>query len=54
MPHRCNLRPQSAMKGGLTMPIVTHKANAMLYDDLLATVQGLGLRRLETTVLRFH
>jgi len=35
------------------MPTVTHKANALPYDDLLMAAKGLGLRRLEATVLRF-
>ncbi len=35
------------------MPIVTRKTKALPYDDLLMAANGLGLRRLETTVLRF-
>lgn len=35
------------------MPAVTRKAESLLYDDLLIAAKGLGLRRLEATVLRF-
>lgn len=35
------------------MPTATHKATALPYDDLLTKSRGLGLRRLEITVLRF-
>ena len=35
------------------MPIVTRKTKALPYDDLLMAANGRGLRRLETTVLRF-
>jgi len=42
-----------SMRGGLTMQSVPRQARVLPYDALLKKAKDLGLRRLETSVLRF-